>query len=140
MYGTLFLLISNKSYLLPLIAAVAFRTQILRLWENVADLFFLAWMAVRNLIFLLAASFVTVVLTVGNWGGSVLNEYALEHIHPWVCFILIEFSLMLTFLMKFVHLEDNFSALFYSLESSSGEEKVSRGGIFFRKPRFAMLQ
>ena len=108
MYGTLFLLISNKFYLLPLIAAVAFRTQILRLWENVADLFFLAWMAVRNLIFLLAASFVTVVLTVGNWGGSVLNEYALEHIHPWVCFILIEFSLMLTFLMKFVHLEDNF--------------------------------
>lgn len=57
MYGTLFLLISNKSYLLPLIAAVAFRKQILRLWENVADLFFLAWMAVRNLIFFTCGEF-----------------------------------------------------------------------------------
>ena len=140
MLGTLFLVIVNRIYFIPLLAAVAFRTQIMRLWENFVDLALLAWMAVRNLVFLLLATFVTVVFAVGNWGGSVLNEYALEHIHPWVCFILIEFSLMLTFLMKFVHFSENFSAVIYSLESSSEEDKVSRYGIFFRKPRFAMLK
>ena len=140
MFETLLLFFTRQSYLLPLFAAAAFRKQIMKLCENVADLCSLAWLAVRNLVFLLLATFVTVVFAVGNWGGSVLNEYALEHIHPWVCYILIEFSLMLTFLMKFVHFSENFSAVIYSLESSSEEDKVSRYGIFFRKPRFAMLQ
>lgn len=140
MLGTLFLVIVNRIYFIPLLAAVAFRTQIMRLWENFVDLALLAWMAVRNLVFLLLATFVTVVFAVGNWGGSVLNEYALEHIHPWVCFILIEFGLMLTFIMKFVHFEENFSTAIFSLESSSEEEKISSGDGFFRKPRFAMLQ
>lgn len=133
-------LIINQTYFLSAVCAVAFRVRLRKMCELTVSFLRGAWNAAWSLVYLVFASFVAVVTAAGSIGGYALGEYAVEHIHPVVCILLLEFALFLIFLFNYYIVNNIKFKNHICLYAARFFERVREAAVIFRRPRFILLQ
>lgn len=140
MQELLVMLFFNQTYLLSAVLAMTFRARILKLWEITADLLFSAWNAAWSLVYLVFASFITVLFAMGNAGGYVLSDYASTHVHPFVCMLLIEFAMFLVYLFNYYLINNIKLKKSFSLAVIPFFTRIRTAVVSYGRPRFILLQ